>query len=67
MNDFSQISVTERLRIMEALWDSFQYNDIVPPNWHADILKIRKEQLHNGKADFISLAELKSMSKMFLF
>lgn len=63
MDDFSQISVAERLRIMEALWDSFQYDDIVPPDWHADILKERKEKLQNGKAAFISLAELKSMTK----
>lgn len=63
MDDFSQISVVERIRIMEALWDSFQYDDIVPSPWHAEILKKRKEKLQNGKADFISLAELKSMSK----
>ncbi len=62
MDDYSQISVTERLRIMEALWDSFNYDDIVPPHWHSDILEKRKEKLLNGKAEFISLNKLKSMS-----
>ncbi len=42
MDNFSKISVVERLRIMEALWDSFQYDDIIPPPWHAEILKKRK-------------------------
>lgn len=63
MEDYSQISVIERLRIMEALWESFRYDDIIPPSWHADILEKRKAKIKNGKAEFVSLAELKAMSK----
>lgn len=63
MDDYSQISVTERLRIMEALWESFRYDDVAPPSWHAEILEKRKEKIQNGKAEFVSLDELKAMSK----
>ena len=60
-SDIKKMSVTERVRAMELLWDSFSYEDIevVSPAWHGEILSQRKERIVNGKASFTSLDELK--------
>jgi len=56
------MSTMERLQVMEALWDSFMEEEskIESPDWHGDILEERKRKIENGKAEFISLEELKS-------
>lgn len=63
--DFKSMSTTKRLQIMEALWDSFLYEDgeIESPKWHEKILEERKGNIANGKAKFISLEELKASRK----
>ncbi len=50
---------------MEALWDSFldEESEIESPEWHRDILEERKRKIKNGKAEFISLEELKASRK----
>ena len=60
--EISKMSVLERLQAMEALWDSLtrEPTDVKSPNWHEDILSDRKEKIESGKANFISLEELKS-------
>ena len=57
-----KMSVLERLQAMEALWDSLtrEPTDVKSPKWHEDILSDRKEKIESGKANFISLEELKS-------
>ena len=35
--------------------------EIKPPAWHAEILSDRKEKIESGKANFISLEELRSI------
>ena len=60
--EISKMSVLERLQAMEALWDSLtrEPTDVKSPKWHEDILSDRKEKIESGKANFISLEELKS-------
>ena len=60
--EISKMSLQERLKTMEALWDSLTHEsiEIKSPEWHEDILLERKEKIKNGKASFISLDELKS-------
>lgn len=60
--EISKMSVPERLRAMEALWDSLtrEPTGIKSPKWHEEILSERKEKIESGNADFISLDELKS-------
>ncbi len=57
-----KMSVIERIQIMEALWDSFLHEgfEIESPEWHHDILENRKRKIENGKAEFITIKELKS-------
>ncbi len=64
--DIKKMSTTERLQIMETLWDSLLYEEtqIESPAWHRDILEERKRKIENGKAKFLSsLEELKTSRK----
>jgi hypothetical protein len=63
--DIKKMSKTERLQAMEALWDSFLYEDgeVDTPEWHGSILEARKNKIAKGEAKFISLSELKASGK----
>ena len=56
------MSKLERLQTMEALWDSLIHEtpEIESPEWHRDILADRKRKIEEGKAEFISVEELRS-------
>lgn len=61
--EIKKLSTSERIQMMETLWESLLYDEgaIDPPHWHGDILKERKKSIRTGKAKFISLSELKSI------
>ncbi|OGL47231.1 MAG: hypothetical protein A2161_17530 [Candidatus Schekmanbacteria bacterium RBG_13_48_7] len=63
--EIKKMSTAERLQAIEALWDSLldKESEIKSPEWHQNILKDRKRKIKNGKAEFISLAELKKSRK----
>lgn len=63
--EIKKMSTTDRLQVMEALWDSFMEEDleIDSPGWHESILEERKRKIKNGNAEFISLQELKNSYK----
>ena len=63
--EIRKMSMIERLQAMEALWDSLidEESEIESPQWHRDILDERKRKIENGKAEFISLEELKATRK----
>jgi len=49
-----QMTVEEKLRMMEALWDDLCRHDAVPiPQWHKDILDERRRLIDEGKAEFV--------------
>ncbi|MFP4349423.1 MAG: addiction module protein [Thermodesulfobacteriota bacterium] len=60
--DIKKMSMVERLKAMEALWDSLLYEneEIESPEWHEKIIEKRKAKIKIGKAKFISLSELKA-------
>jgi putative addiction module component (TIGR02574 family) len=60
--EIKKMSTIERLQAMEALWDSLmdEESEIESPQWHRDIIEERKRKIENGKAEFISLEELKA-------
>ncbi len=60
--DFKKMSTTERLQAMEALWDFLLYEggEIESPKWHESILEERKSNIAEGRAKFVSLADLKA-------
>ena len=58
--EISKMSVTQRLQIMEDLWDSLRTGqEIDPPNWHEEVLAARTKNIQNGRTTFTSLQELK--------
>ena len=60
--EISRMSTIERLQTMEAIWDSLihENSEIKSPDWHRDILAGRKLNIEEGKAEFISIEELRS-------
>ena len=63
--EIKKMSMIERLQAMEALCDSLldEESEIESPKWHQDILEERKRKIENGKAEFISLEELKATGR----
>ena len=60
--EIAGMSTIERLQTMEAIWDSLihENSEIDTPEWHRDILADRKLTIEEGKAEFISIAALRS-------
>ena len=65
-SDIERMSVRERLQAMDQLWDSLApHGDEIPsPDWHQDVLADRKTRALRGEATFLTLAELRSVSKL---
>lgn len=63
--EIKKMSRIERLQAMEALWDSLidEESEIESPEWHRAILEERKRKIEAGKAEFISLEELRASRK----
>lgn len=60
--DVSTMPVTERLRLMESLWDSLsgaKNADEAIPAWHADVLTERLVRLGSGDESSRAWAEAK--------
>jgi hypothetical protein len=55
------ISITEKLQIMEVLWDelSKQSYNIEASNWHQAILMQREQILEDGQSNFLDWFETK--------
>ncbi len=59
--EIENMTTSERLRTMEALWDAICHDSAEPdsPGWHKDILSERRKKIESGEAIFISLEETK--------
>ncbi len=62
LEDIKKMSTVDRLKTMEALWDSLLYEneEMESPEWHKQIVEKRKAKIKSGEAKFISLSELKA-------
>jgi len=60
--EISQMSMAERLQTMEAIWDSLTRDSskVESPEWHEEVLADRRNKIESGKAEFISIKELKA-------
>ena len=60
--EIKKMSTIERLKTMEAIWDSLLYDEsnIESPEWHRNILAERKSKIESGEAEFISIEKLKA-------
>ena len=65
INDVKKMSKAERIQAMERLWDSLLYEngEIETPEWHEKVLAERKKRIENGRAEFISLSDLKKSQR----
>lgn len=59
--ELKTMSVDERLVLMEELWDSLCHENVSAqsPEWHKEILDDRIDLINAGKAEYISIQELK--------
>ncbi|MCX6348242.1 MAG: addiction module protein [Candidatus Aureabacteria bacterium] len=55
------MSVPEKLRAMEDIWDDLcQTEEVIPsPEWHRDVLEAREQRIQAGEAKFVGLDEAK--------
>ena len=60
--EITGMSKAEKLQTMEAIWDSLIHEDseIESPEWHQSILEARKLKIEEGKAEYLSIEELRS-------
>ena len=52
----------EKLQTMEAIWDSLTHDvlEIQSPEWHGDILAARQLKIEEGKAEYLTIDELRA-------
>ena len=61
MVEIERMTIHERLQTMELLWDSITHSNegIEPPTWHSEILSDRKKIIESGKAEWLTMDELR--------
>ena len=54
-----RMSLPEKLRAMEDLWDDLcRMDDAIPsPGWHGEVLQVREQRIQSGEAKFVDLNE----------
>jgi putative addiction module component (TIGR02574 family) len=59
--EVSRLSKAERLQAMEWLWASLsdRPEEIEPPKWHGEVLAAREAKADSGKAQFLTVEQLK--------
>jgi len=59
LNDIYNLPSSEKLHLIEQLWDRLEENDVQSPAWHKEVLDDRKKRYENGELSLISLEEFK--------
>ena len=56
-----KMSVTEKLRAMELIWDDLQRasGDLPSPAWHEDVLRAREDRVKKGQSHYGDWPEAK--------
>ena len=59
--EIEQMSLAERMEAMELLWRSISSEParVVSPAWHGKVLQKRLARIKAGKAEFLTIAQLK--------
>ena len=60
--EIERMTLEDRLKAMELLWDSIsRCPDQVPsPSWHGEVIAERLESIEEGKAEFLTVDQLKN-------
>jgi putative addiction module component (TIGR02574 family) len=53
------LSKSERLQMMEVLWNAIRKDEPSSPAWHGEILAARVAKAEAGQAEFLTIPELK--------
>ena len=58
----NEMTVTEKLQAMEALWEDLSRNAAVleSPEWHRDVLERREQRIASGEAQFTDWEQAKA-------
>jgi len=60
INDIKDMPIQERMQLMEALWNSFVYDNATSsPLWHKNILRNRTEIMQKEQIKTYTLDELR--------
>ena len=60
INDIKEMPIQERMQLMEALWNSFVYDDATSsPQWHKNILENRTKTMQKEGVKTYTLDELR--------
>ena len=59
--NFEQMNVSEKLRIMELLWDDLcrTESNIPSPQWHENVLTERENMVRDGSDEFVDWDQAK--------
>lgn len=62
MLPLDEMTVAEKLQLMEAIWDDLTRHDeaVESPEWHRDVLAERERRIESGEARFILWEEAKA-------
>jgi hypothetical protein len=63
--DIQGMTKLERIHAMEMLWESLnaETDEMPSPEWHKDVLQARRQMQDSGEATFMTLQQLKQMSR----
>jgi putative addiction module component (TIGR02574 family) len=59
LNDIYNLPSSEKLHLIEQLWDRLEESDVQSPHWHKELLENRKKRYENGELSLISLEDFK--------
>ena len=56
------LSVAEKVRLLERVWESLcsKSGDVRSPEWHRELLEIRKQRMEDGRATVTPWSEAKA-------
>ena len=57
--EIERMSPVDRVRTMELLWCSMRVSKLASPGWHKKILAKRLAKVAAGKAEFLTIPQLK--------
>jgi len=63
LNDIYNLPSSEKLHLIEKLWDGLDENDVTSPDWHKEVLEDRKARYDNGELSLTSLEDFKNNTK----
>ena len=59
LNDIYTLPASEKLNLIEQLWDRLDESDVDSPDWHKEVLDDRKKRYENGELTLTSLEDFK--------